>query len=101
MLNYILRVIDEFQRTHGRRPQVVCLNPVHMQRFMEECPDLFDPKTAISLGFRIMVLPESELREPKAILLPRRARKPMRAASDPGPELISWEHHRQIRAKRS
>ena len=101
MLNHILRIIDEFQRTHGRRPQLVCLNPRHMRQFMEECPDLFDPKTAISLGFRIVVLPESQLSQPKAVLLPRRARKPMRTPSDPGPELISWERRKQLRTKLS
>jgi hypothetical protein len=101
MLNHILRIIDEFQRTHGRRPQLVCLNARHMQQFMEECPDLFDPKTAISLGFRIMVLPESELPHPKAVLLPRRPRKPARTPSEAGPELISWERHKQIRSKLS
>ncbi|HEY6111906.1 MAG TPA: hypothetical protein VIV62_05280 [Chthoniobacterales bacterium] len=90
MLNEILKVIEEFQRTRGRRPQVVCLNPRHMQRFMEECPDLFDPKTAISLGFRIVILPESELTQPKAIWLRRRRNKTPRPPSEKGPELISW-----------
>lgn len=89
MLRHILKMIEEYVRAHGRRPQVVCLNTRHMHMFMAECPDLFDKHTAIPLGFRILVLPESELAEPKAMWL-RRARKTERPRPENGPALLSW-----------
>lgn len=89
MLRQILKIIEDYVRIHGRRPQVVCLNTRHMQMFMAECPDLFDKSTAIPLGFRILVLPESELAEPKAMWLRRRKAK-RSALPDNGPALISW-----------
>lgn len=89
MLRHILKMIEEYVSAHGRRPQVVCLNTRHMQQFMAECPDLFDKNTAIPLGFRILVLPESELEQPKVIWL-RRAKTKRRALPENGPELISW-----------
>jgi hypothetical protein len=95
MFDYILAIIHAFERKHGRRPQLVCLNADHMRLFMEECPDLFDPNTAIPLGFRIMVLPASELAHPKAVWLPPRVRATRRALPDKEPELISWKPRKQ------
>ena len=74
MLSYILRVMQEYERAHGRHPQVVYLNPRHMRQLMHECPDLFDENRSIPLGFRVVVLPEEELPHPKAVWLPPRAR---------------------------
>lgn len=89
MLRHILKLIEDYVRTYGRRPQVVCLNARHMQTFMAECPDLFDKNTAIPLGFRILVVPESELAEPKVMWL-RRAKPKRPALPEKGPALISW-----------
>lgn len=77
MFSYLMGIVQEFERNHGRRPQAVCLNPRHMQQFMDECPDLFERDTYMPLGFRIVILPESELPHPKALWLPpRRQAKP-------------------------
>ena len=97
MFTYLLQVIQDFERTHGHRPQVVCLNPAHMRQFMEECPDLFAQETAMPLGFRILVLPESELPHPKAMWLPPRKHKTRRALPEKEVELIPWESRKQIR----
>jgi hypothetical protein len=97
MFAYLLKVIQDFERTHGHRPQVICLNPSHMQLFMEECPDLFDQDTAMPLGFRIMILPENELPHPKAMWLPPRKRNAKRGLPDHEVELISWQRARQSR----
>ncbi len=90
MLSYILGIIESFERTHGRRPQLVYLNAYHMHELMQECPDLFDPTTAIPLGFRIVILPESELPQPKAAWLPPRRRVVQRSEPEMGRSLISW-----------
>lgn len=90
MFSYLLKVIQDFEKNHGHRPQVICLNPSHMQRFMEECPDLFDEETAMPLGFRIMILPESELPHPRAMWLPRRKRNIKRGLPEKEVELIPW-----------
>lgn len=90
MFSYILGIIQEFERKHGRRPQVICLNPRHMRQFMTECPDLFEQETAMPLGFRIMVLPESELAHPKAVWLPpRRPSKPR--APEKELQVFAWK----------
>jgi hypothetical protein len=67
MLSHILGIIQEFERSHGRRPQLVYLNHRHLQELMQECPALFDSETAAPLGFRIVVLSEAELPHPKAV----------------------------------
>ena len=91
MFSYLLGIIQEFERKHGHRPQVVCLNPQHMRRFMEECPDLFDRETAMPLGFRIVVLPESDLAHPRAMWLPPRERAQRRDVAHDRAELIAWK----------
>ena len=90
MLSYILGIIEAFERRHGRRPQLVYLNAHHMQQFMEECPDLFDPSTAVPLGFRIVIVPASELAHPRAVWLPPRVRATPPPQPDTGRALISW-----------
>lgn len=72
MLSYILRIMQEFERMHGRHPQVIYLNPRHMRHLTIECPDLFSERRPVPLGFRIIVLPEEELPHPKAAWLPPR-----------------------------
>ena len=91
MFTYLLKIIQDFERNHGQRPQVICLNPSHLRQFAEECPDLFNQETAMPLGFRILILPESELPHPKAMLLPRRKPKLKRGLPDREVELIEWQ----------
>jgi hypothetical protein len=74
MLSHLLGIIQEFERNHGRRPQLVCLNQRHLRQLMEECPRLFDGDAAVPLGFRILMLPEADLPHPKAVWLPPRVR---------------------------
>lgn len=100
MFTYILRIIGEFQRTHGVRPQWICLNPRHMREFMEECPDLFDKETAMPLGFRIVIVPESELAHPKAMWSAPRRPKTRAPAPGEDPQLISWSTGRRHRMQR-
>lgn len=95
MFSYLLGLIEEFEKQHGRRPQLICLNARHMRQFMDECPDLFDRETAMPLGFRILVLPESELRHPKAVWLPRRRPTKPRAPNGPPLTLLSWTTRRR------
>lgn len=75
MLNYILRILQEFEREQGRRPQVICLNPRHLRELLHECPDLFNRKRPVPLGFRVVVLSEKELPHPRAVWLPPRTAK--------------------------
>lgn len=96
MFSRLLGVIQDFERKHGHRPQVICLNPRHMQLFMQQCPDLFEPETAMPLGFRILILPESELPNPKALWLSRRRRRVKHRLPEQEVELIPWQ-----RAKRN
>jgi hypothetical protein len=72
MLSHILGMIQEFERSHGRRPQLVYLNHRHLQELLQECPELLDSETAVPLGFRIVVVPATELPHPKAVWLPPR-----------------------------
>lgn len=100
MFAYLLQIVREFERRHGRRPQAICLNPKHMRQFMAECPDLFHPDTAMPLGFRIVILPESELPHPKPLWLPGRRRTPPRAPHEEELKLLSWSKGRRRRTKR-
>lgn len=95
MFSYLITIVQEFERKHGRRPQVVCLNPRHMHQFMQECPDLFEKDTYMPLGFRIVILPESELPHPKALWLPPRRRANRRAPQPQETKLIAWNAKRR------
>lgn len=95
MFSYILRIIQEFEQTHGRRPQWICLNPRHMHQLMEECPDLFNQETAMPLGFRLMIVPESNLAHPRAVWLPPRKPKTRQPLPSEDLQLISWSTGRR------
>jgi len=99
MFRYLRGLVEEFEKKHGRRPQVVCLNPRHMRQFMRECPDLFDRETAMPLGFRVVVVPENELTHPKAVWLPPRRTRP-RGADEPDVKLLAWDRQRRRRRAR-
>lgn len=43
MLSFIVRVTQEFEQEHGKRPNLLYLNPehvVHLQRGFDDCYDL-------------------------------------------------------------
>ena len=70
MLSYLLGLIQEFERSHGRVPVLVSLNTRHMEYLLEECPDLVRDDEPFPFGFRISVLPEDELAHPVVSVLP-------------------------------
>ena len=70
MLSYLLGLIQEFERTHGRVPILVSLNTRHMKYLLEECPNLTRNEEPFPLGFRISVLLEDELAHPVVSVLP-------------------------------
>ena len=49
MLSYLLGLIQEFERSHGRVPVLVSLNTRHMQYLLQECPDLVRDDEAFSI----------------------------------------------------
>lgn len=99
MLSYIIGLIEEFERNHGRRPQLICLTARHMHQLMEECPDLFEKDRGLPLGFRVLILPEMELSHPKAVWLPPRDRTAQGARPEKEPVLVSWTTRRKIQTK--
>jgi hypothetical protein len=70
MLSYLLGLIQEFERSHGRLPLLVRLNTRHMKNLLDECPGLALSGVPFPFGFRISVLPEDELAHPVVTLLP-------------------------------
>lgn len=70
MLSYLLGLIQEFERIHGRVPVLVTLNARHMQYLLEECPDLARNDEPFPFGFRISVLAEGEVAHPMVSVLP-------------------------------
>jgi len=70
MLSYLLGLIQEFERSHGRVPVLVRLNARHMQYLLQECPDLVRDDEPFPFGFRISVIPEDELAHPVVSALP-------------------------------
>ena len=70
MLSYLLGLIQEFERTHGRVPILISLNTRHMSYLIEECPDIAINDEPFPFGFRICVLPEDELAHPVVSVLP-------------------------------
>lgn len=70
MLSYLLGLIQEFERTHGRVPILLSLNTRHMNYLLEECPNIAGKDEPFPFGFRICVLPEDELAHPIVSVLP-------------------------------
>jgi hypothetical protein len=70
MLSYLLGLIQEFERSHGRVPILVSLNTRHMKYLMAECPNLARHDEPFPFGFRISVVPEDELAHPVVSALP-------------------------------
>lgn len=70
MLAYIMGLLQSYENSHGYRPQFVYLNQKHMSRLLEECPWLNDMEDRPALGFRIVVISDKELRQPRAVWIP-------------------------------
>lgn len=68
MLDYILSQAQQFEREHGEAPDVVYINPVHFEALFRAYPRLFEPDQEIRLGFKLVILPSSELPHPQASL---------------------------------
>lgn len=69
MLSYLLGLIQEFERSHGRLPLLVRLNTRHMKALLDECPGLALSNDPYPFGFRISVVPEDQLAHPVVTLL--------------------------------
>ena len=70
MLSYLLGLIQEFERIHGRVPVLVSLSTRHMKYLLAECPNLMRDDEPFPFGFRISVFPEAELAHPVVSVLP-------------------------------
>jgi hypothetical protein len=82
MLSYILRQIQSFERNHGMRPNVVFLNPQHLDALRHEYPQLFREDPVIALGFRVVILPRELGSHPQVAWLPQQAQAKLQV---PGP----------------
>jgi len=70
MLSYILGLISDYQRQHGRIPRLVYLNHRHVEQLKAEHPEIFTKDQWPSLGFRILIVSEYELPHPKVVWFP-------------------------------
>ena len=70
MLSHILRQVQDFERRHGRRPNVVYINEDHLHVLRTDYPQLFRQDPVIELGFRIAVVSNLALTQPEAAWLP-------------------------------
>jgi hypothetical protein len=70
LLSYLLGLIQQFERAHGRVPILLSLNARHLQLLLNECPELGCNDGPFPFGFRISVLPEEELAHPVVSLIP-------------------------------
>lgn len=97
MLNRILSLINDFERTHGNRPAAVCLNARHMLALMDEWADLFDREQPLALGVRLVVVSQAEAPRPQAMARPASARS--RFATSPDADVVlAWTPNQQNRA---
>ena len=72
MLDHILGRIQSFERRHGMSPNVVYINHSHYQVLHRQCPGLFSDKVNYSLGFHLILVPDSELAHPRIGWIPPR-----------------------------
>lgn len=70
MLNHILQQVQDFERDHTLRPNVVFINQDQYSALREYYPELFDDDPAIILGFKMIVLPNEVLAFPEVVWLP-------------------------------
>jgi len=69
MLDRILQCVQDYEREHGTTPDVVYINPFHYDGLRRYHPELFNMGESVSLGFRLMIVPGSQLTHPEAALL--------------------------------
>lgn len=70
MLSYLMGLAQAFERRHGFKPQMVCLNPRHLRQLLAEYPEVDQRKFLGKLGFRILLLQEYDLPHPRVAWLP-------------------------------
>ena len=70
MLSVILGLIQDFERRHGRRPQLVYLNDRHLAALQHECPVLLEAERSGRLGFVICRSSEYETPHPRVAWAP-------------------------------
>ncbi len=94
MLAYIMGLIQSYENSHGYRPQLVYLNQKHLKRLIEECPWLNNMEDRPALGFRIVLISEKELVQPRVVWvppLPRSSRLMTNEVHD-GPYCLAKRH---------
>ena len=69
MLDHILRQVQEFERRHGYRPNVVFINQRHYGVLRQNCPGLFQSDPSIALGFRLAVVSNDLVSQPEVLRL--------------------------------
>jgi len=72
MLDHILGRIQSFERRHGMSPNVVYVNHSHYEVLRRQCPGLFSDKVNYTLGFHLILVPDSELAHPRIGWIPPR-----------------------------
>lgn len=69
MLDFILETAQAFVREHGEPPDAIYINPLHFETLTRSNPELFTAGSRPALGFRLIIIPASELAHPQACLL--------------------------------
>jgi len=69
MLCYLLQKAQQFERDFGTKPNVIYINPQHFEMLCREHPDLFGSGQSMQPGFRLIILPGSQLSHPEAALI--------------------------------
>jgi len=72
MLSYILRQVQDYERRHGIRPNVVYINPDHLRSLRLYHPWLFRTDPALQLGFRLVLVEAGSLTHPEALWVSNR-----------------------------
>jgi hypothetical protein len=65
MLSYIIGIVQRFENMHNRSPNVVEMNCKHFQQLCKEVPALLDSSTDLTLGLKILILPEESCVHPR------------------------------------
>ncbi len=69
MLAYVLNLVQQYERTHGREPNTLFINPQHAQALEESCPGLLSDQPPIPLGLAVQIRPASSLPHPHVAYL--------------------------------
>jgi len=71
MLDHILQCVQGYESEHGISPDVVYINPFHYEGLIRNHPKLFSSGNNVPLGFRLIIVPSSNLLHPRAASLTR------------------------------